>query len=126
MARPRPGAEQHRVEARREVLNVGSLREEGRGRARDAGALAPTHRLGRSSMVLARLDLDEGDDAAAPRDDVDLTGPHPQIACQDSEALEAQQPGGNAFRAPAAPPSSRTAHGAIHRRSSAVMARARA
>ena len=67
---PRP--HQHDVEAHFEAGEPRAGQQKGVRGAPDARPLAPVQGLGRRPQVGARLDLDNGEDGAAPGNDVDL------------------------------------------------------
>src|SRR5262249_40531537 len=74
------------------------------GGAGDADLLARPQRVDGGEVVVAPLDLDDGQCAAATGDDVDLADRALQAARDDAVALEPQPPGGQALAAAAAAP----------------------
>src|SRR5882672_9186381 len=98
MARQPPLADQHHVEAQGQPAMLRVRREELLEGARDAAALARGDGLAGGGEAVARLDLDRGDDAAAPGDDVDLADRHAIAARQDAVAAQAQMPDAEGFR----------------------------
>src|SRR5262249_19252447 len=72
MARPAPGGDQDNIEPADAGLQIGPGREEPFGRPGDAPALAGEKRFRRPAEIRPGLDLDEGQDGAAPGYDVDL------------------------------------------------------
>jgi len=63
-------------------------------------ALLGRHRIG-AELEATRLDLDEGQHAAAPRDNVDFTHRNTPIARQDAPAAEPKTHHAGALAAPA-------------------------
>jgi len=96
MARPKP-AHQHRVEAHRMGGIVRMPRQVKACRARHAAELAAAQRLGGGEEIGSCLDLDEGQDAAAPNDDVDLAELGLVAPRQQRLAGEPQAPHGAQF-----------------------------
>src|SRR5262249_56455745 len=82
---------QHGVEADIANAGIGIAREPGLGGADDARALAIGHRPGGVIERVARLDLDEYEQRAAARDDVDLAERAPPAPRQDAKALGDQE-----------------------------------
>ena len=76
---------------------VRMLGEPGRCRRRDPPLLPRQKRFGRIIEPAARLDLDENQEPAAPRHDVDLADRAPETARHDAKALGDQIGGGAAF-----------------------------
>ena len=72
MARPAPGHDVDGIEPQSEVGSPWIAREPMRGRARDTRQFMPVNSGFRLRPIGARFYFDEGDDAAPPRDDVDL------------------------------------------------------
>src|SRR5215467_7729514 len=93
MLRHPPGRDQHGVEA--DVLNarVGMIGEPGFGGRDDACALAFGHRPGGIVEALARLDLDEDEETASARYDVDLTDRAAETPGENAETFCDQQCG---------------------------------
>ena len=85
--------DQHHVEAQVERGESRVPRQIELGRVSDATALARGDRFQRRLKALSRLDLDESQRAAAPRDDVDLAYTAAMAPRQDAIALEPQPPG---------------------------------
>ena len=67
----------------------------------DAAQPVLIEREARRGRVAARLDLDEGHDPPAPRDDVDLAAEDPRATGEDAPAVEAEPPSGDGLRPPA-------------------------
>ena len=116
MARPAAGNDEQRVDAD-VVAWAGEARRELLSGGRDpAQAVAVECEVG-GFTAAALLDLDEGDDASAASDEIDLAAVDPRAAGEDPPAVEAKPPGGERFGAAAAtlgecavqapPPSSR-------------------
>src|SRR5215470_11306379 len=83
--------DQHGVEADVGNARVGMIGEPGFGGRDDAAALALGHRPGGIVELVARLDLDEHEQAAPPCHDVDLADRAAIAPRQDAEALGNQQ-----------------------------------
>ena len=64
------------------------------GRGGDAAQPVIVERQGGAVLAGARLDLDEGEDAAAPGDQVDLADRRAGAHGEDPPALQPQPPGG--------------------------------
>jgi hypothetical protein len=67
------------------------------GRGGDPAKAILVERELRVGRRRARLDLDEGDGAAAAGDEIDLADRSPDAAAEDGPALEAKPPGGIAL-----------------------------
>ena len=93
MDRAAPRQDQDRVEARVETRQRRMAREIEAGCALDAVALARADRLAGGTQLVARLHLDEGEDAPAARDDVDLAGGAAPVAGENAPAAQAQEDG---------------------------------
>jgi hypothetical protein len=89
--RQAPGRDGHDVEAAGEAGEPWPTLEEEGCRARDPLALAGAHRLERVAGGLAPLHLDEDEEAAAPRDQVDLAQGAGEAAGEDGEAFQPEQ-----------------------------------
>lgn len=84
------------------------------GSAADSLALAQADRVGRRRPVVPPLDLDEGDDAAPPGDQVDLALLATPVPRHDSPAAQTQGGGGKELGQAAGAPGlapGRQAHG---------------
>lgn len=90
-----PRHHQDDVEAAIEVGVPGPAGDPQIGGGEDAGARARRHRVERRLGGGARLDLDEDQGAAAPRDDVDLAAVAAESAIENRMALQAQEPDGD-------------------------------
>ena len=88
------------IEADRQPAQVGPRRQPGAGRAAQALDLQRRHHLERVAEPDAgfRLHLDEGDDPATPRDEVELGARAPDVAVEQPVAAEAVPPGGPRLR----------------------------
>src|SRR5258708_11558071 len=95
---------QHDVEAQRQSGMLRMRGEELLEGARDPAPLPRRDRLARRRQAVARLDLDRREDAAAPRDDVDLADGDPIAARQDAVAAQTQMPDAERLRRAPAPP----------------------
>src|SRR5207247_10289931 len=73
VARPSPRHDEHRIEADFGGCVFGMTGEPSLGRRGDPAALAFAHRFRRILEPSAGFDLDEDEDATAPRHDVDLS-----------------------------------------------------
>jgi hypothetical protein len=102
MARQAPGPHRDEVEAQRVPGEVGAAQQEQLGRARGALPLLQAQRDQSLLEVATRLDLDEGDQTAAPGDQIDLAERRAKAPGDDAIAAQAQASRGHAFR-PAAP-----------------------
>jgi len=89
---------QHDIEAYVAARIPRMARQPEFGGGDDAALLALADRLGGILELLARLDLDEDEDAAPPRHDVDLADGGFEPAEQDAVALGDEIGSGTAFR----------------------------
>src|SRR4051812_14614326 len=101
MAGEAAGDDEHRVDAD-VVARFGIAGDERLGRSGDAAEAIIVERKPCLASRRARLHLDEGDRSAATGDEIDLADRRADSAAEDGPALEAQPPGGIAFRAAAA------------------------
>src|SRR5579864_1926284 len=92
MAWPAPRRHQHDIEAQRSAGEIGPALQEMLERTGDAAPLLPQNRFGGAYIVCARLDLDRGNGAAAPRDEINLAHGRAIALCQDAIALQPQRP----------------------------------
>src|SRR5690606_2918715 len=97
VARQAPGAHRDQVETQGEAGEVGTAQQEQLGGAHGALALALAERGERLLEIGARLDLDEGEQTAAPGDQVDLAERSAKAPGEDAVAAQAQAPGGEAL-----------------------------
>ena len=84
------------------VAGAGEARRQPLGGDRDPPQPVMVEGEARAILSGARLDLDEGDDAAAAGDQVDLAAGDAGAAGEDPPALEPKPPGGEVLGAPAA------------------------
>ena len=101
MAWQAPRRKQHHVDPYI-VARPGEAMSEHFGRRRDAAQAILVDGEVEIFGPLAPFDLDKGDDAAAPRDQIDLTRRNAQPLAQYPPAVKAQPPGRAAFGAPPA------------------------
>ena len=92
-----PWRHQHCVEAHREAGHFVVAGQPCGGGAGDAAPLMGRDRFGGIGTGAARLDLNEGDDAAAADDEVYFTGVNAKATGENPVALGAQQPGRHRF-----------------------------
>jgi len=119
MARQAPRRKEHHVDAD-VVARPREARAEHFGGRGDAAQAVRIDREIEVGGPVAPFDLDEGDDAAAPRDEVDLAHGDAQPLPQYPPSVQPQPPGGAAFGlAPA-----RFGRGALHPASFSASARA--
>src|SRR3546814_158108 len=90
-----------RFEAQIQSGEIGVTLQEVLCRAPDAALLARPDRLAGGDQGVPVLHLDDGQDAAAAGDQVDLADRAAETLGQHTVALEAQPPGGDAFPPPA-------------------------
>ena len=84
------------------VAGPGVARGELLGGGRDAAQAVAVEREAGRFAGRALLDLDEGDDASAAGDEIDLAAVDPRPTREDSPAVEAKPPGGERLGAAAA------------------------
>src|SRR3546814_4406402 len=101
MARELAWHQQHGIEAQIQSGEIGVTLQEVLCRAPDAALLARPDRLAGGDQGVPVLHLDDGQDAAAAGDQVDLADRAAETLGQHTVALEAQPPGGDAFPPPA-------------------------
>jgi len=106
-AAPVPGqserGHQHQVESRIEPSEIRTRQQESFGSASNPPPLPRRQCRCRRVEFLARLDLDDRENAATARQDVDLAGRAAPVACQNLPAPQPQMPQTEPFgKAPAA------------------------
>ena len=84
------------------VAETGVARREAFGGDRDPAQAVGVERPCGGILGLALLDLDEGEGAAAARDEVDFAAGNARSLGEDRPAVKPQPPGGDAFGAPSA------------------------
>src|SRR6266404_7685077 len=84
MARQAPRRNQHGVETQLEFGMLGMRHQPGLRGVDDSRLLARRHRIGGLIQAGAGLDLDERQQIAPPRDDVDLAIGRAKTLCQDA------------------------------------------
>lgn len=85
--RQAPGDDVDRVDAHL-VARLEEARSESLGRGDDSAETVRVERPVRASDAVARLDLDEGEGAAAAGNEVDLPAGHARTASEDAPAVE--------------------------------------
>src|SRR3546814_8955655 len=93
MARQTPRRKEHHVDSDR-IVRTREARGEYFRRRRDPAQAPGVDGEIQIFDAVAPFDLDEGEGAAAPRDQVDLARRYPQPLAQYPPAVEAQPPGG--------------------------------
>jgi len=92
MARQAPWRKEHHVDAD-VIARSGEARTEHFGRRRDAAQAILVDGKVEIGGTVAPFNLDEGDRASAPRDEVDLADRNAQPLAQNAPAMKAQPPG---------------------------------
>jgi len=92
MLGPASGRHQNGVESCLECGEFGTFGEENFRRANNALTLRGVQRFGRRVEIGAQFYFDEGENAPARGDDIDLCRTQPQIAADDAPARQPQTP----------------------------------
>ena len=93
MTRQAAGDEEDGVDADI-VAGAHDARRQPLGSDGDAAKPVLIERHGRAFLAGACLDLDEGEDATAARDQIDLAAGHPRALGKNAPAMQPQPPGG--------------------------------
>lgn len=95
-----PGVDHHKVETHVAGRVLAPLGDKGFGCALDAGALSRRQKLA-AGVEAPRLDLDHGENLAAPCDDVDLANAGVEAPRQNRITTQPQPPDAQGFGVPA-------------------------